>query len=126
MIRERLIHIIIGVGMMRRDVATDVADAIIAQEREDLDEATARKIGAVAESDLGTVTVPLTDLRELFTAALECAAALEGDIEFHYPSREVQPIEMRRFRRDMSVVIRVQRALLAMEAHTKDIVAAAL
>lgn len=28
--REQLIRIIIGEGMMRRDVATDVADAIIA------------------------------------------------------------------------------------------------
>ena len=61
------------------------------------------------------VQVSLTKIRELIVAAQECADDLQTELEDQYPSRNEQPVQMRRFSRDMQVVDRLKRAVQAVD-----------
>lgn len=55
-------------------------------------------------TDPVTVQVPLDLLRVLLVRASECADDMEATISATYPSRHEQPVQQRRYDRDMSLV----------------------
>jgi hypothetical protein len=67
-----------------------------------------------------TVKVQLDELRELITAAQECADDLQSEIEARFPSRLEQPVQMRRFCRDMAAVERAKRAIQAVDVKLNE------
>jgi hypothetical protein len=75
----------------------------------------APQIGNGATMSPVTVQVQLDELRELITAAQECADDLQNEIERQYPSRLDQPVQMRRFCRDMAIVERARRSIQAVD-----------
>lgn len=55
-----------------------------------------------------TIEVDLNYFNDLVDAALECADDLEVELQDRYPSRSEQPVQQRRFVRDMQPVLRLR------------------
>lgn len=53
-------------------------------------------------------SVPLDDMTELMSAAWECAQDLEAELGDRYSSRDTQPVQQRRYDRDMEPVRRLR------------------
>lgn len=62
-----------------------------------------------------TRAVVEADLTELMSSAWECAEDLEAEIEAKYPSRNEQPVQERRYHRDMEPVLRFRAAYNKLE-----------
>jgi hypothetical protein len=72
-------------------------------------------------SDVVCLSVPLEDLRQLLALAVDAADEIEAELDAKYPSRESQPVQMRRYNRDMTLPNNLRSAVSQIATANPDI-----